>query len=533
MSLLAIKDVAQEVADSIAAVLGVEVTIIDDNYIRVAATGSYRNLVGKRIPENCLFEVILGKKEPKFICPTQSNSICSNCAAQGECIELATIGYPIKNNTKVYGLIGIDAFHEHQKIELISKNEQIMLFLSKLSGLLIATMSSYNMIKKLKIQSQEIRMIIDNFSKAILCINNTGKIKYFNNSALHLLNISSDELVDNLLSTILPDIDIASLNELSQETKISIVNKKSSFFINANPVILQGTKVSTLIEITKTKDMIMDAYNIIEGNRMILFDDILGNSKSLTKVKDIARNVSKSSSTVMLRGESGTGKELFARAIHNESPYAAAPFIAINCASIPDNLLESELFGYEGGSFTGSKRDGQMGKFELANGGTIFLDEIGDMPLHLQPKILRVLQEKMFTRIGGKTQLSLNARLIVATNKNLEQMVENSEFREDLYYRINIIPIFIPSLNDRKDDIPLLWQFVLDKYCTKLETGEKTLSAELKKLLCDYTWPGNIRELENVIEYLVNISKSDILTPENLPVTLKNKIYKILLLQYH
>jgi transcriptional regulator with PAS, ATPase and Fis domain len=263
--------------------------------------------------------------------------------------------------------------------------------------------------------------------------------------------------------------------------------------------------------------MIKDAYNLLESKQMFTFDDIISKSSCVEQVKEIARKVSTNNSTVLIRGESGTGKELFARAIHSESPRRHAPFIAINCASIPDNLLESELFGFEGGSFTGARPQGQIGKFELANGGTLFLDEIGDLPIHLQPKLLRVLQENSFTRIGGNDMIETDVRLIAATNKSLEKMIEDGLFREDLYYRLNVIPIMLPPLRARKDDIPLLCNYLLKKYCAKLGTESKTFSSEAEKIFNAYHWPGNVREMENLIEYLVNVTRDNVITAENIP----------------
>ncbi len=251
------------------------------------------------------------------------------------------------------------------------------------------------------------------------------------------------------------------------------------------------------------------------------FEDIIGESNNFINVKVIAKNISKTDSTVLLTGESGTGKELFARAIHYESNREDCPFIAINCASIPDNLLESELFGFEGGSFSGARREGQMGKFELANGGTLFLDEIGDLPLHLQPKILRVLQEHSFRKIGGKEEICVDVRIIAATNRNLDAMVKNGQFREDLYYRLKVIPIVLPSLRERGEDIFLLSDHLLHKFCCRFDLPKKVLGENAKEIFLNYNWPGNIRELENVIEYLVNVSKGGIVYSESLPETMK------------
>ena len=249
----------------------------------------------------------------------------------------------------------------------------------------------------------------------------------------------------------------------------------------------------------------------------INFSDICGDSAALQNIITLAKQISTGDSSVLIRGESGTGKELFALSIHYASNRRHKPFVAINCASIPDTLLESELFGYERGAFSGANTSGKVGRFELANGGTLFLDEIGDMPLHLQPKLLRVLQDGSFLRLGGKKTIKVNFRLITATNRNLENMIKNKEFREDLYFRLNVIPINIPPLRERKDDIPLLVNIKLAEYCQKLNKPQKKISNELMEVFCNAHWKGNVRELENVIEYLVNISEKTLITPKYLP----------------
>ena len=269
----------------------------------------------------------------------------------------------------------------------------------------------------------------------------------------------------------------------------------------------------------------MDAinnYNKINTDHKIYLDNIIGNSYLINKVKEEALMSAKTSSTVLITGESGTGKELFARAIHNHSNRAENPFIAVNCAAIPDNLLESELFGYEEGAFTGAKKGGSLGKFELANKGTIFLDEIGDMSLHLQAKLLRVLQEKEVDKIGSKRNIAIDVRIIAATNKDLEKMVEKGTFREDLYYRLNVIPITLPSLRERKGDIHLLIEYMIKEYANKLDKQVSYIDENTLSCMINYDWPGNIRELQNVIEYSVNRCESNTITLENVPNRIKN-----------
>ena len=254
-----------------------------------------------------------------------------------------------------------------------------------------------------------------------------------------------------------------------------------------------------------------------EKNTAVL-PQVIGKDPALLKVIDIVKQVAKSESTILLRGESGTGKERIAQTIHQLSSRSAGPFIAINCAAIPEHLLESELFGYEEGSFTGAKKGGKAGKIELADNGTLFLDEVGDMPLTLQVKLLRVIQEKCVDRIGATKPVPLNVRLVAATNQNLEKMIKEGTFREDLFFRLNVIPIYIPPLRERPGDIELLLNFYLKKYCLLLNKNFKVFSYSALQKLLSYHWPGNVRELENVVEYLVNINDKDIINIEDLPL---------------
>ena len=247
------------------------------------------------------------------------------------------------------------------------------------------------------------------------------------------------------------------------------------------------------------------------------FHSIITQDPKMEYLKKIGRAASQSNSTVLIRGESGTGKELFAQAIHKASYRKFGPFISINCAAIPKELLESELFGYEYGAFTGAKKEGKPGKFELASGGTILLDEIGDMPLEMQAKLLRVLEEKEFERVGGNKKIRLDARIIAATNENLEEAVRKGKFREDLYYRINVINIDIPPLRERKKDIPLLAEHLLENLCEELDTEKKRLKNKTIDILMEYDWPGNVRELRNVLERAITLSTGSEILPEHLP----------------
>ncbi len=256
-------------------------------------------------------------------------------------------------------------------------------------------------------------------------------------------------------------------------------------------------------QVTLLKQELKDRYQV-EKN-------IIGNSTAMQEVYKTIGKVAGSDITVLIQGESGTGKELIARAIHFNSTRLGKPFVAINCAAIPKDLLESELFGSERGAFTGST-ERKAGKFEQANHGTIFLDEIGDMPLDLQAKILRVLQEQEITRIGGSQNIGVDVRVVAATNHELQERVRNREFREDLYYRLNVVPINLAPLRERREDIPSLVGYFLERACAELEIPTKQCAPEAMELLCSYSWPGNVRELENTIKRGVILSGDQLLT---------------------
>lgn len=247
--------------------------------------------------------------------------------------------------------------------------------------------------------------------------------------------------------------------------------------------------------------------------------NIIGTSDRMQEVFEAVHRVSDSRATVILYGESGTGKELIAKAIHYMSPRAKSSFVKFNCASIPEGLLESELFGHEKGAFTGAITS-RKGRFELAHGGTLLLDEVGDLPLNLQPKILRVLQEREFEHVGGEKTIKVDVRLIAATSRNIEELVLKGKFREDLFYRLNVVPIFMPALRDRKEDIPLLVEFFLRRF-NEENSRDISLSPEALRVLADYSWPGNVRELENTMERLVVMSGRNLIKPADLPINLK------------
>jgi transcriptional regulator of aroF, aroG, tyrA and aromatic amino acid transport len=271
---------------------------------------------------------------------------------------------------------------------------------------------------------------------------------------------------------------------------------------------------------------VQDLVYSVTKPHLTTFDDILFVSDAMQRVISLSRLVSKNDSTVLIRGESGTGKELFARSIHMSSPRCDNVFAPLNCAALPDALLESELFGYEEGAFTGAKRGGKQGLFEYANDGTIFFDEIGELSAHLQAKLLRVLQEGKVRRLGGNREISVDVRIIAATHRPLEEMIRKHQFRDDLYYRLNVIPIHIPPLRERKEDLPLLIQSLLLKLNHRFKKQISHVSESAMRKLMQHNWLGNVRELENVMERAVNLAREGdialehiILDQESVPTT--------------
>ncbi|MDR1918271.1 MAG: sigma 54-interacting transcriptional regulator [Tannerellaceae bacterium] len=261
----------------------------------------------------------------------------------------------------------------------------------------------------------------------------------------------------------------------------------------------------------------------LKSNKPFKPDNIIGNSSLMHDLYQLIERVSPMNSTVMIRGESGVGKELIAEAIHKASTRAAKPFVKVNCSSLPENLIESELFGHEKGSFTGAIAT-HTGKFEMANGGTIFLDEIGDVPPSIQVKLLRVMQQKQIERIGGNKTIDVDVRIITATNRDLEEMIRNNMFREDFYYRINVFPIYVPALRERKADISMLTDHFINKINQQNNTNVKRITGGALDMLMMYSWPGNVRELENVIERAIILTTDDVIHSYNLPPSLQTGV---------
>jgi transcriptional regulator with PAS, ATPase and Fis domain len=509
------QETVQQVAEAIAAVLAIEVTIIDEHYTRLGATGIYKPLIGKKAPDNCLFQAVTKTGKPIFIENANQSDECRRCAQKDMCTERATMVHPIVYDNKVIGNICIIAFTEQQKSFILNKVESLKNFIQKMSNLIVSDLISSQAIAKLELLNKEQKTIIDTLDYGLICTDTQGAITNINRYACDLLKQTEEEFLSKNFYDIFP------LANKFKADKCELTFRGMRICFNQIRVSNANKQVSTIITFSPKEEIINKAYHILEASKKITFDDILGADPHFRETLDTAQRIAATQSNVLIRGESGTGKELFARAIHEASNRRQYPFVAINCASIPENLLESELFGYEPGSFSGANKSGKMGKFELAHKGTILLDEIGDMPLYLQPKLLRVLQNKEIEKIGGSSPIPVDVRIIAATNSLLENKIKSGAFREDLFYRLNVIPLSIPPLRERKKDIFLIAGFLLQKYCRKLNLKEKHLNSDVKELFLNYSWPGNVRELENIIEYTVTLTKGEIISLSNLPPSLK------------
>lgn len=519
-----IKSTVQQTADAIAAALKIEVEIADADLIRIAGTGKYKSRCGYPMNDGFVYGHVMKTGISVIIDNPGFNELCRPCSCRGKCLEYAEVAIPIRSEDHIIGVIGLVSFDEEQTKRLLDNKQSLLHFLEKMADLLIGKVIENQQNHERELLTSQLLTVLNLLNDGILLINDQKKITHFNIPAAKLLDIDADQ--EQELFQLLDDKKLWKAVERGEMFSGSIQGKRvaTQLYCDVVPIknngIIEGAVV-TLKDIQQIKKLVKETtVSEIETH----FSQIIGNSAKMTELKTMALRAAPSKATLLIQGESGTGKELLARAIHQSSNRKGHAFIAINCGAIPENLLESELFGYEEGSFTGARRGGKLGKFELAHHGTIFLDEIGDMPLHLQVKILRVLQERRVERVGSNRSIPLDVRVIAATHRDLDEMVKSGEFREDLYYRLNVIPFTIPPLRERQEDIPILIQFYLEHYSMVTDKAVKGITPEAIEILKHYPWPGNVREMGNIIEYCVTMVAGDEhITPEILPKRVKMK----------
>lgn len=493
--------------------------VVDENLLRIIGTGTYEKFVGFNLPLGSATEYVMRTQEVFLLQKAFGHEICKNCPTRCACMGESMIIYPILLKGKSIGALAIGAFSEEKKEELRVNQGKLIAYIGNVVEF-IATKAGE------RILESRMHFLMNNVSEGIILTDSKGDIYSSNAMIKELFPVGENEFRN--VNDLIPEYDVHKLISSGQmqekgELTVCLAYVDRKVYMQIKPVEPDKFKSDLLFVFRmEVENMFGEANEFVDltkSNGRI--SEIKGSSSQINRVKSLMVSASRHDSNVLIRGESGTGKELFARAIHQLSVRSDGPFIAVNCAAIPENLLESELFGYESGAFTGANKNGKLGKFEMANQGTLFLDEIGDMAVHLQPKLLRAIEYGQIEKVGGTKTVNLNIRIIAATNRNLEDMVGDGKFREDLYYRLNVIPMFIPPLRSRREDVLTLARYFLDRFNKKTSKRIGDLSEQIERELLLYDWPGNVRELENTIEYAVLAETSDKLQFSSLPSKFK------------
>ncbi|MDU5081154.1 AAA family ATPase [Tissierella sp. P1] len=518
MSLLEkIQEDVKKYAEIISNAIKVDVEIVDINMRRVAGTGIFKEQIGE-VNKGSVYKKVIETGRSQIIKNPREHEICIECIQKDSCIEKLEISTPLIYEEEIIGVIGLICSTNEQKQRILGDLDSQMQFLYQISDFICSKVYQYNESMMQEERMDVLKKILNNIDKGVIALDAENKITIINNNAMRELKLSSTDL-DKRVDLI--DKDEYIMGGELYELKIS----RRSFFLVGNiiPIHSISKEYATVFIFNNMNKISSDIYKITTSERRLDIDDIIGESKAMKMLKQKIKRIAPTQSTVLISGESGTGKELVARAIHDLSDRRHKPFVAVNCSAITETLIESELFGYVKGAFTGANANGKIGKFELANGGVILLDEIGDMPLYMQVKLLRVLQERTVTRIGSNQPIDLDIRVIAATNLDLEEQIRENKFREDLYYRLNVIPIEVPPLRNREGDIELIIDKLIDKYNVLFDKYVRGLDEECRDILLNYPWPGNVRELQNTIEFMINISDDrEILTTKMLPKNILN-----------
>jgi len=527
--LLEIRDSVQKVSEAISSVLDVDVIISDVQFRKIGDTKRHFNLEVTQIRDTYVIGNVLKTGEVTVIASKAESPQCVACKEQHECNLQAMICVPIERAAARIGAIGLIAITEPSRKKLLENKANLIEFTNRMADLIVSKVLEKEAAEKLTVAKNQLTSIIDSIEEGIAAVDENGRIVHTNSVVDQMLRATRDSLIGQDIEKFFGGTYVKSLlrdgTEFNNiELRIKDPAQGIHALISGKPVVLGEKNVGSILTLKKMEDVYKVINNLTSSTLSTSFDEIVGNSSQIVQLKERALKVAAGSSNILITGESGTGKELLARAIHYSSPRSGKPFIALNCAAMPETLIESELFGFEEGSFTGAARGGRPGKFQLAHGGTIFLDEIGDMPLHLQPKLLRVLQEKSVEKLGGHKSVAIDVRVIAATNKDLERMVERGEFREDLYYRLSVIPLHIPALRNRPGDVRLLMSHLLNQYNLKLGKKIKGFTANAENALLSCQWKGNVRELANAIEYSINMESTAYISIDSLPLKVREAV---------
>ena len=518
-----LKDIQQAVikyAHLIEQVTKVDVEIVDTKLKRIAGTGMKNmNLSKSMASEGNIYNHVLKTGQPCYIDNPREHELCKACLKKDNCHELLELVMPIDVSGEIIGVIGLICFNEAAKSRVTSNFTLYWEFTRTIADFISAKAFEHQDTVRTMRRMGVLNKVISHVSEGLLLLRQDGFIQGANTSA-------REQLSCNNLEGTRVSVEETGDMILDQKEYAITLNKRRLYVVgDMISVHSDSTDYDDIFLFTNIKNIKSTIYKLTNLNPKQEKSQIVGNTAAMVALKKKIQKIAESSSTVLITGESGTGKDLIARVIHSEGSRKDKPFVAVNCGAIPDTLLESELFGYVKGSFTGADPRGKIGKFEMADKGIIFLDEIGDMPLYLQVKLLRVLQERKISRIGSNQVIHIDIRIIAATNKDLVSLIRENKFRRDLYYRLHVIPLHVPPLRERQEDIPALTYMLLEKYGRLFSRKGLDIDDEAMVKLMEYSWPGNVRELENTIEFMINMSETDVLTESCLPENVRhNKI---------
>ena len=507
----ALKDIRPSVERFVTAVsnsMRLEVAVFDSDSQLFYCTPTYVKKKGRTVHTPSLREVM--ENGSVLVNKPGEMASCIGCRFKTHCPSTIEILCCIRADTSIAGVLAFTSFTKEGQKRITENTTVYLNAITELANMIGSLLVSHSGGTSPVNLDANLLASMELCSQPMLLTDAHGVILQYNQLAENLFNVC------NISST--------SLWQLFPQSVVKRIMEGNNLYEKSVNIGSATTKISTRAIVADdqvTGFFIRLSDNLYKPSKdTSYFEGIIGSSPAITRVQKVIKRIADSPTPILITGETGTGKELIARAIHEQSGRNKYPFVAINCSSIPENLFESELFGYEEGSFTGAKKGGKIGKIELAQGGTLFLDEIGEMPLFAQPKLLRILQEYELERIGSSKKIHLDIRIIAATNRDLADMVREGTFRSDLYYRINVINLELPPLRARRDDIIPLAENYLKKLKMKLNTPLTSISKEAGEVLLNAPWPGNIRQLQNVIEYAANLCESDTLMPSDLPETI-------------
>ncbi|EEU9319453.1 sigma-54-dependent transcriptional regulator [Escherichia coli] len=511
--LMQIQPTIQRFARMLASVLQLEVEIVDENLCRVAGTGAYGKFLGRQLSGNSrLLRHVLETKTEKVVTQSRFDPLCEGCDSKENCREKAFLGTPVILQDRCVGVISLIAV-THEQQEHISDNlREFSDYVRHISTIFVS--------KLLEDQgpgdniSKIFATMIDNMDQGVLVVDDESRVQFVNQTALKTLGVVQNNIIGKPIR--FRPLTFESNFTHGHMQHIVSWDDKSELIIGQLHNI-QGRQLFLM-----AFHQSHTSFSVANAPDEPHIEQLVGECRVMRQLKRLISRIAPSPSSVMVVGESGTGKEVVARAIHKLSGRRNKPFIAINCAAIPEQLLESELFGYVKGAFTGASANGKTGLIQAANTGTLFLDEIGDMPLMLQAKLLRAIEAREILPIGASSPIQVDIRIISATNQNLAQFIAEGKFREDLFYRLNVIPITLPPLRERQEDIELLVHYFLHLHTRRLGSVYPGIAPDVVEILRKHRWPGNLRELSNLMEYLVNVVPSgevidSTLLPPNLP----------------